>query len=230
MSLLTSLSKLLFLPVLCLFLTSTPVTAQNLWGKVVSIADGDTVTILDSDKRQHKIRLYGIDTPEKGQAFGKAAKKYTSRLVARKNVQVISYDTDRYGRTVGVVLVDGKNVNQNLIGAGLAWQYRKYCKASFCDDWLQLEKKAKTSKVGLWTEANPVQPWEWRKVARNSSYSKSVNGIYAPTAGNYHGNIKSHVFHSPRCRHYNCKNCTKVFNSRENAVTAGYRPCGQCKP
>ena len=83
-------------------------------GKVISIADGDTVTIL-SGKSQHKIRLYGIDTPEKGQAFCNAAKKYTSELVVGKTVDVVTYDTDRYGRTVGVVSVNGLNVIQSLI-------------------------------------------------------------------------------------------------------------------
>ena len=125
---------------LSLLLPLIPQVTVALEGKVVSIADGDTITVLQ-DRNQIKIRLYGIDTPEKGQAFGKAAKKYTSALVARKTVKVIPYDTDKYGRTVGVVLVGGVNVNQSLIATGLAWQYRKYCKESFCSDWLQLEKE-----------------------------------------------------------------------------------------
>jgi endonuclease YncB( thermonuclease family) len=85
---------------------------------VVSLADGGTITVLDISNRQHKIRLYGIDTLEKRQAYGQAAKKYISRLVASKRVDVKTYDTDKYGRTVGVVIVDGKNVNEKLIAAG----------------------------------------------------------------------------------------------------------------
>ncbi len=212
---------------LILVFTNTPNLAYALSGKVVSIADGDTITILDDNKKQHKIRLYGIDTPEKSQAFGKAAKKHTSNLVARKRVQVTSYDTDKYGRTVGVVAVDGVNVNRSLIENGFAWQYRRYCKASFCNDWLQLERSARAAKVGLWSDATPVPPWEWRKGKRNSSYSKSDNGGYV-TAGGFHGNVKSHVYHSSSCTWFNCKNCVKPFNDREEAESAGYRPCSKC--
>lgn len=214
-----------------LFITTTPDLTYALSGKVVSIADGDTITILDSSKTQHKIRLYGIDTPEKSQAFGKAAKKHTSNLVARKVVQVTTYDTDRYGRTVGVVVVDGLNVNQSLIENGFAWKYRKYCKASFCDDWVQLEDNARATKVGLWSDVAPIPPWEWRKGARNSSYKEKGDAkVYEVANNGYHGNVKSHVFHQPSCRYYNCKNCIEVFQTREEAISDGYRSCGQCKP
>lgn len=207
-----------------------PTLGHALTGKVVSVADGDTITILDSAKAQHKIRLYGIDTPEKTQPFGNVAKKYTSKLVYGKTVDVTTYDTDRYGRTVGIVIADGVNVNRSLIGAGLAWQYRKYCKASFCEDWLGLEQKAHQSKIGLWTNNDQVPPWEFRKGAGNSNYSKATSSNSSADTRSYHGNLKSHVFHSSRCRSYNCKNCTKTFQSRDDATVAGYRPCGQCKP
>lgn len=212
-------------------LLSTPALSEVITGMVVNIADGDTITILDSSKNQHKIRLFGIDAPEKAQPFGNAAKKFTSSLAASKIAKVIVYDTDRYGRSVGVVIVDGKNVNQSLIKEGLAWQYRTYCKKDFCRDWLQAEKIAQISKVGLWADNDPVPPWDWRKGARNSSYSKKdTSSTFSHDTGSYHGNLSSHVFHSSNCRNYNCKNCTKTFINREAAVSAGYRPCGQCKP
>ncbi len=135
-----------------------PSVSHALTGNVVSVADGDTITILDNTNTQHKIRLYGIDTPEKRHAFGNTAKKHTSRLVFGKTVNVKAYDTDRYGRTVGVVVADGVNVNKSLIIAGLAWQYQKYCKASFCGDWLRLEKKASTSNIGPWADNDPIPP------------------------------------------------------------------------
>lgn len=100
-----------------------PALSEELSGKVIRIADGDTITILDSTNTQHKIRLYGIDTPKKGQAFGDAAEKHTSKLVYGKPVDVKAYDTDKYDRTVGVVVANGVNVNQSLIIAGLAWKY-----------------------------------------------------------------------------------------------------------
>jgi len=88
----------------------------------VSVADGDTITILSNHNQQTKIRLYGIDTPEKSQAFGKKAKKFTASLTAGKQVSVKVYDKDRYGRSVGVVFVGGTNVNEEIIRAGYAWQ------------------------------------------------------------------------------------------------------------
>ncbi len=110
----------------CLFTFPSCSTSRDLTGKVISVADGDTITVLDRSKRQTKIRLYGIDTPEKGQAFGKVAKKYTARLSHKKQAIVEVHETDKYGRTVGVVFVDGINVNEEIIKAGYGWQYRNY--------------------------------------------------------------------------------------------------------
>ncbi len=135
--------------VLCLLFISFPTLSQVLSGKVVSVADGGTITILDSSKRQHKIRLYGIDTPEKSQAYGKKAKKFTANLAAGKAVEVEVYDTDQYGRSVGVVFVAGANVNREIIRNGFAWQYQRYCKKSFCDDWLKLERQARSNGIGF---------------------------------------------------------------------------------
>lgn len=101
-------------------------------------------------------------------------------------------------------MVDGVNVNQSLIEAGYTWQYRKYCKDSFCSDWLKLEKYARTSKLGLWTDKVPVPPWEWRKAKRGGKTSRKTASSYTASAGGYHGNVKSHVLHGPNCRHYNC--------------------------
>jgi len=197
--------------------------AQPFSGKVVSVADGDTITILTPAKQQVIIRLYGIDTPEGGQAFGSKAKKFISSLVYGKQVKVTPYDIDKYGRTVGVVFVDGINVNEQIITAGYAWQYRKYCKELFCSDWLGFENSAKRTRIGLWYDKNPIPPWEWRKGNRGTvSEKKDIS------KGKYHGNVKSHVFHAPGCQHYNCKNCIKVFGSIDEAIRAGYRPHRQC--
>lgn len=197
-------------------------------GKVVNVADGDTITVLTSDHQQIKVRLYGIDCPEGGQSFGNIAKKYTAKLTAGKHARVTPYDTDRYGRTVGVVTVNGKNVNESLIAAGLAWQFRKYCKEIFCEDWLTIEQLAKSTGIGLWADKAPVPPWEYRRgpsSTNNQFEEKKVTG-----SGRYHGNVRSLVFHGPNCKDYNCKNCVQPFATRETAIKAGYRPCGQCKP
>lgn len=215
------MKRMLFISLL--LITLIPNVVYSLEGKVVSVADGDTITILTSGKQQVKIRLYGIDCPEGDQAYGSAAKRFTAKLVAGKQVRVAVKDTDRYGRTVGVVTSGYTNVNEELIRNGYAWQYRKYCRASFCSDWLWYEDNARQEARGLWKGDKPISPWEWRKGAKNSSKKKQVK-----IKGKYHGNVKSHVFHAPGCRHYNCKNCTRPFSSISAAKKAGYRPHKQC--
>ncbi|MCD4676686.1 MAG: thermonuclease family protein [Desulfobacula sp.] len=194
---------------------------SSIQGKVVSIADGDTIRVIQNSK-QYIVRLYGIDTPEKNQDFGQKAKKFTSDMVFGHQVKVIPYDMDRYGRTIGVVYVDQKCLNEELIKNGFAWVYKKYCSKSFCNKWLKLEQVARENKFGLWLYDNPVPPWDFRR-------GKSSNATYNILSG-FHGNVSSHVFHRPDCKHFNCKNCTKIFKTRESAINAGYRPCGFCKP
>lgn len=214
---------------LALLLFSVVCQAQNLSGNVVSVEDGDTITILTGTKQEVRIRLYGIDTPESAQAFGNNAKRFISEMVFGKQVRVQAYDKDKYGRTVGVVLLDGRNVNEEILRAGFAWQYRKYCLESFCPGWLTLEENARSTKIGLWRDSNPVAPWEWRKAARESdSTSSSASPLPATSVGPYHGNIKSHVLHAPGCHDYNCINCTASFSSVDEAMRSGYRMHKQC--
>lgn len=149
-----------------IFLLTTPtpsISKKTITGKVIGISDGDTITILDSRKNAHKVRLYGIDSPERDQPFGNAAKTFISHLVATKIADVHIYESDSYGRSVGLVTVNGININQRLIDTGYAWQARQYCKASFCDSWIKAEQKARMDKSGLWRLEQPVSPWEWRK-------------------------------------------------------------------
>jgi micrococcal nuclease len=130
--------------------------------KVILIADGDTITVVHNGKPE-KIRLYGIDTPESKQAFGTGAKNFTYAMVYRKSVNVEPVTTDRYGRTVGIVTVNKKCLNSELIRNGLAWVYDRYCKKDMCDKWQQLEETARQSKTGLWLQDDPVEPWKYRK-------------------------------------------------------------------
>ena len=195
-------------------------------GKVVGVADGDTITVLHNGKGE-RIRLYGIDTPEKRQAFGKKAKQFTARMVYGKIVEVETKDVDRYGRTVGLVYVDGQSLNEALIKNGYAWVYRRYCTEAFCDDWLKFERTARNVKMGLWDYPIPLPPWEFRRGKTGSSHTHDPATVESAA---YHGNIKSKVFHKPGCRYYNCKNCTAAFEAREAAVHAGYRACKTCRP
>jgi len=123
-------------------------------GKVVGISDGDTITVL-LDRQQVKVRLYGIDTPEKKQDFGTKAKWFLSGLVFKKTVEIESIDTDRYGRTVGIVYLGGKNINEEIVRSGFAWVYQRYCTRSICGAWKRLEASARAGKVGLWAQGQP---------------------------------------------------------------------------
>jgi micrococcal nuclease len=134
-------------------------------GPVILIADGDTITVVHNGKPE-KIRLYGIDTPESKQAFGNQAKNFTYAMVYRKSVNVEPVTTDRYGRTVGIVHVDGKSLSEELVKSGFAWVYDRYCKKDMCDKWKQLEEAARQSKTGLWLQDDPVAPWKYRKKRR----------------------------------------------------------------
>ena len=190
-------------------------------GTVIGISDGDTITVLTDDKVQYKIRLYGIDCPESHQDFGTRAKQFASDMIYKTRVTVETVTTDRYGRTVGIVHIAGKSLNEELIRHGYAWVYPQYCKKPVCAAWNELEQQARASKIGLWSHANPVPPWEFRRPAARRSPDNQ-------TTGPYHGNTQSQVFHHAGCKHYNCKHCTAVFKTKDAAVQAGYRPCGMC--
>lgn len=141
-----------------------PIVVQaQLCGRVVSVADGDTFTMLIEDNKQVKIRLHGIDCPEKAQDFGQVAKKFLSDLLYNKTVRVKKMDIDRYGRTIGMVIVDSINANEELLKAGLAWHYKTYDKSPA---WAAMEQKARNEKKGLWITPNAVAPWEWRRNER----------------------------------------------------------------
>lgn len=150
---------------LVLVLACSAPAANAIIGKVVGVADGDTITVLEN-RIQYKIRLYGIDTPEGHQDFGNRAKQFTADLVFGKTVQVEKMDTDRYGRTVGIVTVGKVCVNEELIKNGLAWVYPKYCNISICGDWYAMEAHARAGKKGLWAHTDPMPPWEFRRNKR----------------------------------------------------------------
>jgi endonuclease YncB( thermonuclease family) len=128
-------------------------------GKVVGISGGDTIKVLNNGK-QVKIRLAAIDTPERGQPYGQAAKRFTANLVAVKNVKVWQIDKDRYGRIIGFVFTGDVNVNKALLEAGLAWHYKRYSRDP---ELAKLEFNAREAKRGLWQEPNPEPPWKYRK-------------------------------------------------------------------
>lgn len=132
-------------------------------GKVIRVADGDTITILDAQNTQNKIRLYGIDAPEKAQDFGNKSREKLASLVAGKDIAVTVLDIDRYGRNVGRINIEGKEVAEEMLKAGMVWVYTSYCKIPECKQWKELETQAKTAKIGLWSNPTAQEPWLWRK-------------------------------------------------------------------
>lgn len=161
--LLLSKSKLIF-PIILLLLFTSPLWAEEFTGKVVGVSDGDTITVMRLG-RGEKVRLYGIDCPEKGQAFGNRAKQFTSDMVFGKEVLVKTHGYDKYGRILGdVFTTDGKSLNQELVRAGFAWWFRKYSNDANLE---RLEEEARAQKVGLWADPHSVAPWEWRRGSRD---------------------------------------------------------------
>lgn len=128
-------------------------------GKVVSVHDGDTLTVLDAANVQHKVRLHGIDAPERKQAFGTVARERLAGLTAGKSVTVLLHDRDKYGRLVAGIVVEGQDVNRQMVAEGLAWHYVRYSR----DPGLAAaEREARAAGRGLWRDREPVPPWEWR--------------------------------------------------------------------
>jgi micrococcal nuclease len=150
---------------LFLFFLACSVQAETLTGRVVGIADGDTITVLDANRQQHKIRLAGIDAPEKAQPFGDRSKQNLATLVFDKQVVVESNKQDRYGRTVGKVQINGTDANLAQVKAGMAWWYREYAKEQSAADrrlYEQAEQQAQGQRLGLWADKNPTPPWDFR--------------------------------------------------------------------
>lgn len=139
-----------------------------LTGRVVGVTDGDTLTLLDDETRQHTVRLAEIDAPERGQPWGNRAKQTLSALVSGKRVSVRQTDTDRWGRVVGRVFADEVDVNRAMIEQGGAWAFGRYLTD---ETLLDVEQRARERRVGLWSmpEAEIVPPWEWRQGARTAS-------------------------------------------------------------
>lgn len=140
--------------------------------RVVGVSDGDTITVLDGSNQQHKVRLAGIDAPESRQAFGERAKQQLSDIVFGKTVTIIYDKQDRYGRTLGKVLLDGVDVNLAMLRAGLAWHYKDYERQQPLADRAEYaaeEAAARRAAGGLWADARPTAPWEWRRSERGNS-------------------------------------------------------------
>lgn len=150
--------------------TALPVHAETISGRTIGVSDGDTITVLDSTNTSHKIRLAGIDAPEKSQPFGQRSKESLSDLVFGRTVTVETEKVDKYRRKVGKIITpEGIDANLEQVRRGLAWHYKEYQAEQLAADraaYSAAEGIAKDQRRGLWEDAQPVAPWEFRKSQR----------------------------------------------------------------
>jgi endonuclease YncB( thermonuclease family) len=165
---------------LCLALVATLANAETLSGRVVGVHDGDTITVLDAQKRQHRIRLAQIDAPEKRQPFGERSKQSLSELVFGKQVTADCPTTDRYGRQVCTVFVGNTNANLEQVRRGMAWVYRRYATEK---QYFLAEAEAKDAKRGLWVDPNPIPPWEFRHSGKSARVPKDSSRAMLGSCG-----------------------------------------------
>lgn len=143
---------------------------QTWEGVVVKVLDGDSLRIQRGGKIE-EIRLYGIDAPEYRQAYSNKARQYVRRMVDGQEVAVEKMDVDRYGRIVALVTLKDRLVNRELVEAGLAWYYPRYCRwQPLCGELAQLEARARRQGRGLWRDHDPVPPWEWKRRVNGPPY------------------------------------------------------------
>ncbi len=133
---------------------------QTFTGRVVEVTDGDTFGVRRSLGGEVTIRLHGIDAPESSQSYGTAATRAARRYVGGKDVRVTVEEIGRYGRAVARIEAEGGDLGAMLIGDGLAWHYREYAPNE--TEYRRLQRQARNARRGLWSQSNPVPPWEWR--------------------------------------------------------------------
>jgi endonuclease YncB( thermonuclease family) len=157
--------------ILFLFLTMALPAVTWAWsGEVIGMLDADAITVLHGNTlKEVRVGLYGIDCPEKGQAFGEKARQFTAKMVYGKVVYVEPMATDRDGQEAGLVFVGKSLVNEELVKAGYAWVYWKYCHHPICESWRNYQLRARMNKRGLWSEPDRVPPWNFRKGKRGKN-------------------------------------------------------------
>ena len=191
-----------------------PKVVEELSGKVISVTDGDTIKVL-VNKETVTVRLEGIDAPESKQSFGNKSKEALARLVAGKTVTVKKTGTDKYKRTLGIVIVGDVDANAKMIEDGWAWHFKKYNDE---ERLAKLEDAARKAKRGLWADENPLPPWEYR--ARQKTPEVSPDGPKGEKL--YWLNTASDVRHKQRCEHFQ-----KTKRGRLCSADEG-KPCGIC--
>ena len=156
--------KIIFKIAILIYISTT--NAEKIDALVIKVADGDTITIIDEQKKTHKVRLQGIDAPEKKQAYGEKSKQNLAFLIYNRTVHVEYSKYDKYGRIIGKVSLKGQDICLEQITKGMAWHYKKYHNEQSTIDrelYSSTEITARSSKIGLWNDVHPTTPWDFRK-------------------------------------------------------------------
>lgn len=196
-------------------------------GKVVKVHDGDTVTVLDQNSKKFTIRLQGIDAPELKQEFGAAAQKNLSGMVLGKQVTIVWNKVDKYRRTVGTIMLDGRDINIEQVKAGVAWHFKKYEDEQSPADrvtYAAAEQMARAAKLGLWSAAKVVAPGDWRQETKLKRWGPP------PPQGTIIGTANSRKYHRPDCPGYRdmAERNRVFFKSVAEAEAAGFKRAGNC--
>jgi micrococcal nuclease len=208
---------------LCLLILAVFVTSSSaFYGKVVGVMDGDTVEVMRGGVAV-RVRLDGIDCPEKRQAFGTRAKQFTSRAAFGKRVEVLDKGQDRYGRTLGeIILPDGSSLNQQLIAEGYAWWYWKY---SDDQELKRLQAEAREAMKGLWSDPNVIPPWMFRQGGVRQAEDRPVEVLMDRGDVVFVTNTGS-KYHLDGCRYLKK---SKLPMALSEAKGRGYTPCSVCR-
>lgn len=196
-------------------------------GKVINVHDGDTVTVLDQDNKKFNIRLHGIDAPEIKQAYGAASQENLSRMVLGKRVTIYWSKLDKYRRTVGTIMLDGRDINIEQVKAGLAWHFKKYQDEQTPEEritYAAAEDAAHAAVLGLWKDKPPLAPSDFRQAVKAKRWGPP------PPDGTIIGNRNSLKYHRPDCAGYrDMAEANRVFfKTVAEAEEAGYKRAGNC--
>jgi micrococcal nuclease len=189
-----------------------PIVISEFTGRVVGVIDGDTAKVLVGTK-MITVRLEGIDAPEIGQSFGTRARQNLSSLVFGKTVTVRKTGEDRYGRTLGIIIEDGNDINAKMVEEGVAWHYKTY---SNDERLAALESKARELKQNLWAGPNPIAPWDYRDLKRKPKEASTGTGKYWL-------NTSTNVRHNPTCENFDNTKEGRFCGKDEG------KACGRCR-
>lgn len=224
------------LAIVAALLFAVGVHAETISGRVIGITDGDTLRVLALGNVQYVIRLAGIDAPEHNQAFGTRSKQNLSRLAFGKQAALECGKEESYGRLVCKVMVDGHDVCLQQVKGGMAWHYKQFENEQTPGDrkaYADAEDAARAARIGLWADAHPTPPWDFRHGAGTRLCFDKANHRIACSerySGPVRGNARSHIYQWPGCPYYDSvgERNRVEFPTAQAAEAAGYRAARNC--